>query len=66
MLCLLHFRKNRKNTWNQQKKKTALFCKNKFEEKPTVIYPKGFENIRRIAKNHGFELQEAIKKKKTN
>ena len=25
MLCLLHFRKNRKNTWNQQRKKTAVF-----------------------------------------
>ena len=25
MLCLFHFRKNRKNTWNQQRKKTAVF-----------------------------------------
>ena len=42
----------------------CLFCKNKFEEKPTVVYPKGLENIRRIAnKNHDFELQEEIFKK---
>ena len=65
MLCLLHFRKNRKNTWNQQRKKTAVFfCKNKFEEKLTVVHPKSLENIRRIAKkNHDFQLQEEIRKK---
>ena len=25
VLCLFHFRKNRKKTWNQQRKKTAVF-----------------------------------------
>ena len=60
LLCLFHFRKNRKKAWNQQRKKTAVFfSRTKFEEKPTVVYPKGLENIRRIAKkNHDFELQE--------
>ena len=47
-----------------EKENCCLFCKNKFEEKPTVVYPKGLENIRRIAKkNHEFELQEEIRKK---
>ena len=47
-----------------EKENCCLFCKNKFEEKPTVVYPKGLENIRQIAKkNHDFELQEEIRKK---
>ena len=42
----------------------CLFSKNKFDEKQTVVYPKGLENIRRIAtKNYDFELQEEIRKK---
>ena len=28
-----------------EKENCCLFCKNKFEEKPTVVYPKGLENI---------------------
>ena len=46
-----------------EKENCCLFCKNKFEEKPTVVYPKGLENIRQIAKNRDFELQEEIRKK---
>ena len=47
-----------------EKENCCLFCKNKFEEKPTVVYPKGLENIRQIAKkNREFELQEEIRKK---
>ena len=47
-----------------EKENYCLFCKNKFEKKPTVVYPKGLENIRHIAKkNHDFELQEEIRKK---
>ena len=42
-----------------EKENCCLLFKNKFEEKQTVVYPKGLENIRRIAKrNHDFELQE--------
>ena len=46
-----------------EKEICCLFCKNKFEGKPTVVYPKGLENIRQIAKNRDFELQEEIRKK---
>ena len=47
-----------------EKENCCLFCKNKFEEKRTVVYPKGLENISRITKmNNEFELQEEIRKK---
>ena len=47
-----------------EKENCCLFYRNKFEEKPTVIYSKGLGNIRRIAKkNHDFEQQEEIQKK---
>ena len=47
-----------------EKENCCLFCMNKFEEKSTVVYPKGYENIHRIAKkNHDFELQGEIRKK---
>ena len=46
-----------------EKENCCLFCKNKFEEKPTIIYPKCLKNICRIAKkNHDFELQEIQKR----
>ena len=47
-----------------EKENLCLFCKNKFEEKPVIVYSKGLENIRWIAKkNHDFALQEETKKK---
>ena len=46
-----------------EKENLCLFCKNKFEGKPVIVYSKGPENIRWIAKkNHDFALQEEIKK----
>ena len=50
-----------------EKENRCLFCKNKFEEKPTIVYPKGLENIellrrtmilsckKRFEKNHELE-----------
>ena len=49
---------------SEEKEKCCLFCKSKFKQKPTVVYPKGLGNIRKIAKkNHDFELLEEIQKK---
>ena len=47
-----------------EKENCWLFCKSKFDENPTVVYLKGLDNVRRIAKkNHDFELQEEVRKK---
>ena len=48
----------------EEDENSCLFCKQKFEEKPTVVYPKGLDNIRRIAKkNHDDELEAEIQEK---
>ena len=48
----------------EEKENCCLFCMDKFEEKPTVVYSKGLDNILRIAeKNRDFEVQENIRKK---
>ena len=64
MLCLFHFRKNRKNTWNQQRKKTAVFfARTNLRKSQQSFIQKALKTSTELLRTNDFELQEEIWKK---